>query len=95
MKKSTKEMMLIQGNKSTMFGKRNREELHKAIDDQLARRGHSLKHAVKIKDTSMQWDLIAAAVEAAVINVFNLGKEDAETMRGGSNIIFRKNPRAC
>ena len=58
--------------------KRNREELRKAIDDQLTRREHSLKHAVKTKDTSMQWDLIAAAVETAVIKVFNLGKEDAE-----------------
>ena len=36
----------------------------------------------------MQWDLIAAVVEAAVINVFNLGKEDAEKMRGRSNITF-------
>ena len=38
----------------------------------------------------MQWDLIAAAVEAAVIKVFNLGKEDAEKMRGRSRVTFSK-----
>lgn len=53
--------------------KRSRDELHKAIDDQLERWEHSLKYAVKVIDTSMQWDLVAAAVEAARIKVFELG----------------------
>ena len=44
----------------------------------------------KIIDASMQWDLIAAAVEAAVIKVFTMGKEDAEQMRGKSRINFSK-----
>ena len=55
--------MLIKGEQEHDIRKRNREELHKAIDDQLERIEHSLKYAVKIKETSMQWDLIAAAVE--------------------------------
>ena len=38
----------------------------------------------------MQWDLVAAAVEAAVIKVFELGKGDAEQMRGRSRITFSK-----
>ena len=38
----------------------------------------------------MQWDLIVAAVEAAVIKVCNLGKEDAEQMRGRSRITFSR-----
>ena len=38
----------------------------------------------------MQWDLVAAVVEAAVIKVSELGKEDAEKMRGRSRITFSK-----
>ena len=65
----------FQGEQEYAIRKRSREELHKEIDDQLGRREHRLKHAVKIKDTSMQWDLVAAAVEAAVIKVFKTGRE--------------------
>ena len=36
----------------------------------------------------MQWDLIAAAVEPAVIRVLNLGKEDVERMKGRSRVTF-------
>ena len=64
--------------------------VHGAINDQLERREHSLKHAVKVQDTAMQWDLIAAADEIAVIKVFELGKEEAEKMRGRSRITFSK-----
>ena len=38
----------------------------------------------------MQWDLVAAAVEAAVSKVFELGKEDAGKIRGRSRITFSK-----
>ena len=34
-----------------------------------------LKYAVKIRDTSMQWDLVAAAVETAVIKIFKPARE--------------------
>ena len=63
---------------------------HAAIDNQLERRENSLKHAVKIKDAGMQWDLVTDAVEAGVIKTFNLGKEEAEQMRGRSRITFSK-----
>ena len=33
-----------------------------------------MKYAVKVRDTSMQWHLVAAAVEAAVILGFQIGK---------------------
>ena len=79
-----------QGQTEHDIRKRNREALHTAIDDQLERRENSLKHAVKVKDTGMQWDLVAAAVEAAVIKHFKLGKEEAEKMRGRSRITFTK-----
>ena len=55
-------------------GKNISDDFHGAIDDQLERRENSLKHAVKVQDTGMQWDLIAAAVEAAVIKVLNWEK---------------------
>lgn len=80
--------MLIKRRTRARCSEKEPRRLHKAIDDQLERRKHSLKHAVKIKDASMQWDLIAAAVDAAVIKVFNRGKEDAEKMRGRSRITF-------
>lgn len=38
----------------------------------------------------MQWNLVAAAVEAAVIKFFKLDGEDAEKMRGRSRITFSK-----
>ena len=77
MTKSRKGNDTYQGEQEHAISKRNRGELHKRIDDQLERREHRLKHAAKVKDTSMQWDLIAAAVEAAVIKVFNLGMKAA------------------
>ena len=67
-----------QGQTEHDIRKRIREAFHIAIDDQLERRENSLKHAVNVKDIDMQWDLIAAAVEAAVIKVFNLENEDVE-----------------
>lgn len=42
-----------QGEQEYAIRKRSRDELHKEIDDQLERREHRLKHAVKIRDTSM------------------------------------------
>ena len=72
----------LQGEQEYAIRKISREEFHKEIDDQLERREHRLKHAVKIKDTNMQWDIVAAAVEEAVIKIFKLEGEDAETMRG-------------
>ena len=54
------------------------DKFHAIIDDQLERREHSLKYAAKVKDTGMQWDLVAAAVEAAGNKHFNLEKQDAE-----------------
>ena len=56
----------------------------------MERREHRLKYAVKIKDTSMQWDLIAAAVEEAVIKSFKLEGKEAKNMRGRSKITFNE-----
>ena len=51
------------------------------IDDQLERREHSLKYAANVKDTGMQWDLVAAAVEAAAIKHFKLEKRSRKNER--------------
>ena len=64
--------------------KKNMEELHKEMDDTLESREHKLEHAIKTKDTSTQWDLIAAAVVEAVINSFKLEGKEAKKMRGRS-----------
>ena len=46
-----------------------------------------------MKDTRMQWDLIAAAVETAAINILNLGKEEAKRMRGRYKVTVGKNTK--
>ena len=56
----------------------------------MERREHRLKHAVKMKDTSTQWDLIAAAVEEAVVKLFKLEGKEAKKMRGRSKITFNE-----
>ena len=38
----------------------------------------------------MQWDLVAVAVETAVIKFFQLEGKDAEKMRGRSRITFNR-----
>ena len=47
-------------------------------------------HAVNMKDTSMQWDLIAAGVEEAVIKFSKLEGKEATTMRGRSKITLNE-----
>ena len=82
------ETMTIRDQVSMTSDKHFTEFFHAAIDDQLERRENSLNHAVNIRDTGMQWDLVTAAVEAAVIKTFDLGKEEAGNVRGRSRITF-------
>ena len=51
---------------------------------------HRLAYAVKIKDTSTQWDLIAAGVEEGVIECFELEGKEATRRKGRSRITFNK-----
>ena len=89
-KKKLKGMMTIKANKSMASGKRNLDSLHKTIDTAIEKRKHRLSYAVKLKDTSMQWDLIAAAVEEGVIEFFELKGKEATNMKGRSKITFAK-----
>ena len=59
--------------------KRNMEDLHVLIDKYLDRRENGFHHAELEIDTSRQWDLIAAAVEEACIDFFNLQGREATT----------------
>ena len=44
------------------------------MDEAIEKRKHRIAYVVKLKDTSMQWDLIAAGVEEGVIDFFKSWK---------------------
>ena len=56
----------------------------------MGKRKHRLNYAVKLGDTSMQRDLIAAGVEEGVIEFFKLEGKEATKLKGRSKIIFTK-----
>ena len=62
----------FKGEQEHSIRKRNLDSLHKAIDTAIEKKKHRLSYAVRIRDTSMQWDLIVVAVEEGVIEFFEL-----------------------
>ena len=60
------------------------------MDKHLKEREFTLKNAVFLGDTTMQWDLIAAAVEAANIEFHGLKGKELTKVRGRSKITFQK-----
>ena len=60
------------------------------MDKHLNNREFRSKTAVCLRDTTTQWDLIAAAVEDANIEFHGLTGEDAAKMKGRSRITFQK-----
>jgi len=80
----------FQGEQEHSIRKRNLDSLHKAIDTAIEKKKHRLSYAVRIRDTSMQWDLIVAAVEEGVIEFFELKGKEATKMKGRSKITFAK-----
>ena len=68
----------------------NLDKLHALMDKHLNEREHRIKKAVAQRNTTMQWDLIAAAVEAANIEFHGLTGKEAAKMRGRSKITFQK-----
>ena len=64
--------------------------LHRLMDQQIQERHYRLKHAQAVRKTEQQWDLIAAAVEQAVIDFYQLKDAEAKKMRGRSRITFQK-----
>ena len=69
------------------------EELHRHMDLQLEKRKYRLMEAEIRKDTTMQWDLIAAATEEANIQYHNLQGREATKMKGRSKLNFKKKTR--
>ena len=50
----------FEGEQEHIIRKRSIDHLHGKMDEAIETRKHRLAYAVKIKDTSSQWDLIAA-----------------------------------
>ena len=70
--------------------KNNLEQLHALMDKHINNREFRLKKAVCLRDTTTQWDLIAAAAEDANIEFHGLTGKDAAKMKGRSKITFQK-----
>ena len=83
----------VKGVDQNEIRKRNLKELHQHMDAQINNRFSRLRHAAITKDTTKQWDLVAAAVEEAGIIFFNLKERAAKKMRGRSRIAFKNKTR--
>ena len=73
--------------------KDNLRKLHEHMDKQIDKRKHRLRHAPANKDTTTQWDLLAASSEEAVIDFLQLQGKEASKMRGRSKVVFKKKGR--
>ena len=73
--------------------KRNLNELHALMDVQIRKRQHRIKYAQYQRNTTRQWDLVAAAVEQANIDFHNLTKAEATKMRGRSKVAFKQDEK--
>ena len=70
--------------------KANEARFQAIMDRTIEDRRHRFNLAEQQKNTTRQWDLVAAAVEEACIEFFELDGKQATKMRGRSKIIFRK-----
>ena len=68
-------------------------QLHLQMDSAIEDRSNRIETSQLQKDTDRQWDLIAAAVEDAIINDFNLEGAQATRMRGRSKVAYRDEDR--
>ena len=60
------------------------------MDVQIQKRQYRLTQAHETGDTTIQWDLIAAAMEEASIDRHQLKGREATTMRGRPTIVFQE-----
>ena len=58
----------FEGEKEHSIRKKNLDHPHGEMDEAIEKRKHRLAYAVKTKDSSSQWDLIAAGAEEGVID---------------------------
>ena len=68
--------------------KQHTQGLHQKMDEQMQHRQQRIQYAVHMKNTTRQWDLIAAGVEQANIEHHGLEGKEATQMRGTSKIRF-------
>ena len=58
------------------------------MDEAIGKRKHRLAYVAMTKDTSTQWDIIAAGVEEGFIIFFELEGKEATKMKGRSKITL-------
>ena len=63
------------------------------MDQQIARREYRFNLAERQRDTTRQWDLVAAAVEAAIVEYLQIKKDDVEQIKGRSKVRFLEQKR--
>ena len=83
----------VKGVDQHAIRKSHLNELHTQMGKQINNRFSRLRLAVMTKETTRQWDLIAAAVEEAIIAFFELTERAAKKMRGRSKITFKQTSR--
>ena len=64
------------------------------MDEQAEARRHRFAHAHETRDTTMIWDLVAAAAEQANIIFHNLQGREAKKMRGRSKVCFKNSTKS-
>jgi len=69
------------------------DQLHSQMDTAIEERSYRFGTSQLHRDTDRQWDLIAAAVEDAIIKEFNLEGTQATRMRGRSKVAYRDEDR--
>ena len=60
------------------------------MDEQIKKRQHRIKLAQVQRNTTRQWDLVAAPVEQANIVFHKLGGAEAKKMKGRSKVAFKQ-----
>jgi len=68
-------------------------KLQDLMDEQEEARRHRFAYAHEARDTTMIWDLVAAAAEQANIIFHNLQGKEANKMKGRSKVCFRNSTR--
>ena len=75
--------------------RKNQRELHALMDEQIKKRQHRIKLAQSQRNTTRQWDLVAAAVEQANIEFHKLDGAEAKKMRGRSKVAFKQDDKSA
>ena len=66
------------------------KELHDEMDKQVAKRASRLQYAALMRDTTTQWDLVAATVQEANTSYHGLTGSDVVRMGGRSTTTYKK-----